>query len=125
MLHCVSNYPCSDSSLNLNNIITLKNTFKLPVGLSDHTFGLFVSQTALSIGACVIERHFTLSRSMVGPDHILSSELDEMSKLVDISKRIPKVIGNGIKKIRFKIFKLLLFSCRKNIFHNLQIIKSF
>ena len=62
-------------------ISTLKNTFKVPVGLSDHTFGLFVSQIALSIGACVIERHFTISRSMVGPDHILSSEIDEMTNL--------------------------------------------
>ena len=100
LLHCNSSYPAPEEEMNLAVINTLKNTFKLPVGLSDHTFGLFVSQTALSIGACVIERHFTLSRSMVGPDHILSSELDEMSKLVDISKRIPKVIGNGIKKIQ-------------------------
>ena len=58
----------------------------MPVGLSDHTFGLFVSHTAMVLGANVIERHFTLSRSMVGPDHILSSELEEMTKLVDISK---------------------------------------
>lgn len=100
LLHCNSSYPAPEDEMNLAAINTLKNTFKLPVGLSDHTFGLFVSQIALSIGACVIERHFTLSRSMVGPDHILSSEIDEMTNLVDASRRIPKIIGNGIKKIQ-------------------------
>ncbi len=100
LLHCNSSYPAPEEEMNLAAIETLKNTFKVPVGLSDHTFGLFVSHTAISLGANVIERHFTLSRSMVGPDHILSSELDEMSKLVDIAKRVPKIIGNGIKQVQ-------------------------
>ena len=86
--------------MNLAAIETLRNTFKVPVGLSDHTFGLFVSQSAIALGANVVERHFTLSRSMVGPDHILSSELEEMTRLVDISKRLPKIIGDGIKQVQ-------------------------
>ncbi len=100
LLHCNSSYPAPEEEMNLSAIETLKNTFKMPVGLSDHTFGLFVSHTAMVLGANVIERHFTLSRSMVGPDHILSSELEEMTKLVDISKRLPKILGSGIKQIQ-------------------------
>ena len=67
LLHCNSSYPAPEEEMNLSAIQTLKNTFKLPVGLSDHTFGLFVSHTAMVLGANVIERHFTLSRTMVGP----------------------------------------------------------
>ena len=86
--------------MNLNTINTLKQSFKVPVGLSDHTFGLFVSQTALAIGANVIERHFTLSRTMEGPDHILSSEPDEMATLNEMAIRIPNILGDGIKHIQ-------------------------
>ena len=100
LLHCNSSYPAPEEEMNLAAIETLRNTFKVPVGLSDHTFGLFVSQSAIALGANVVERHFTLSRSMVGPDHILSSELEEMTRLVDISKRLPKIIGNGIKQVQ-------------------------
>ena len=100
LLHCNSSYPAPEEEMNLAAMETLSNTFKVPVGLSDHTFGLFVSHTAIVLGANVIERHFTLSRSMVGPDHILSSELDEMTQLVDMAKRIPKTIGDGIKQIQ-------------------------
>jgi len=100
LLHCNSSYPAPEEEMNLSAIETLRNTFKVPVGLSDHTFGIFISHTAMTLGANVIERHFTLSRSMVGPDHILSSELEEMSKLVDISKRIPKILGDGIKRVQ-------------------------
>ena len=100
LLHCNSSYPAPEEEMNLSAIQTLQNTFKLPVGLSDHTFGLFVSHTAMVLGANVIERHFTLSRTMVGPDHILSSELQELTKLVNISKRLPKVLGNGIKQVQ-------------------------
>ena len=100
LLHCNSSYPAPEDEMNLAAMETLRNTFKVPVGLSDHTFGLFVSHSAIVLGANVIERHFTLSRSMVGPDHILSSELEEMTQLVDISKRLPKIIGNGIKQVQ-------------------------
>ena len=62
LLHCNSSYPAPEEEMNLLAIQTLKNTFKLPVGLSDHTFGLFVSHTAMVLGANVIERHFTLSQ---------------------------------------------------------------
>jgi len=86
--------------MNLSAINTLKQSFKTPVGLSDHTFGLFVSHTAIAIGANIIERHFTLSRTMEGPDHILSSEPCEMAVLTEMAVRIPSVLGDGIKTIQ-------------------------
>ena len=99
LLHCNSSYPASISEMNLAVIKKLQNIFNLPVGLSDHTFGLFVSQTAITLGASIIERHITLDRTMEGPDHILSSEPDEFKKLIDIRNKIPIVIGDGEKRI--------------------------
>ena len=100
LLHCNSSYPAAPEEMNLNAINTLKKTFQVPVGLSDHTFGLTISHSALALGANLIERHFTLDRSMQGPDHILSSEPDEMIKLVQLAKIMPKILGDGIKKIQ-------------------------
>ena len=100
LLHCNSSYPSAPSEMNLNVIPTLKRCFNIPVGLSDHTFGLFVSHTAIAIGADLIERHFTLDRTFEGPDHILSSEPDEFTELVTLSKRIPEVLGDGVKRIQ-------------------------
>jgi sialic acid synthase SpsE len=99
LLHCNSSYPAPEAEMNLMVINTLKQAFKVPVGLSDHTFGLFTSIVGMSIGANVIERHFTLDRFMDGPDHILSSEPDEMLDLVNKSKLIPIMKGDGIKRI--------------------------
>jgi sialic acid synthase SpsE/protoporphyrinogen oxidase len=100
LLHCNSSYPAAPSEMNLNAISTLRKCFNVPVGLSDHTLGLFVSHTAIAIGADMIERHFTLDRTLEGPDHILSSEPEEMAKLVAISEMIPSVMGDGVKKIK-------------------------
>ena len=100
LLHCNSSYPATPEEMNLNVIKTLKRCFGIPVGLSDHTIGLFVSQTALTMGANVIERHFTLDRMLEGPDHILSSEPREMMQLVAMSKKIPAVLGDGVKRIQ-------------------------
>jgi len=100
LLHCNSSYPAPVEEMNLSVINTLRSAFKLPVGLSDHTFGLLASTISMAIGANVIERHFTLDRYMEGPDHILSSEPEEMKDLVDRSKKIPIILGDGIKKIQ-------------------------
>ena len=100
LLHCNSSYPAAPREMNLGVINTLKTAFKVPVGLSDHTLGLFASHTALVLGANVIERHFTLDRMLEGPDHILSSEPEEMAELVNISKRVVEIIGDGIKRIQ-------------------------
>tara|TARA_B100000315_G_scaffold260775_1_gene325089 strand:- start:4008 stop:6392 length:2385 start_codon:yes stop_codon:yes gene_type:complete len=99
LLHCVSSYPAAPEDMNLRAIETLKKSFRIPVGLSDHTLGTMVSQVALSIGANIIERHFTLDRSMEGPDHILSSEPEEMRHLTRCAHLINYVLGDGVKKI--------------------------
>ena len=85
--------------MNLKVINNLQSFFNIPVGLSDHTLGLFASHTAIVMGANIIERHITLDRTMEGPDHILSSELDEFKSLVDIKNKIPIVLGDGQKRI--------------------------
>ncbi len=100
LLHCNSSYPSALREMNLSVIRNLKRIFGVPVGLSDHTFGLFAAHTAISIGANVVERHFTLDRSFEGPDHILSSEPDQFAELVAIAKNIPEVLGDGLKRIQ-------------------------
>jgi sialic acid synthase SpsE/protoporphyrinogen oxidase len=100
LLHCNSTYPAAAKDMNLEAINTLKRCFNLPVGLSDHTFGLLVSTIALSIGANIVERHFTMSKTSEGPDHILSSEPEEMTRLVEISKTINDILGDGIKRVK-------------------------
>ncbi|PIR58653.1 MAG: N-acetylneuraminate synthase [Candidatus Pacebacteria bacterium CG10_big_fil_rev_8_21_14_0_10_56_10] len=100
LLQCNSSYPAAPEDMNLEVINTYKQSFRVPAGLSDHTFGLFVSTVALVMGANVIERHFTLDKGMEGPDHILSSEPEEMGDLVRIAKQIPLVRGSGIKTIQ-------------------------
>lgn len=100
LLHCNSSYPAAPKEMNLKAIDTLKTAFNIPVGLSDHTLGLFVSHTAITLGADIIERHFTLSRLMEGPDHILSSEPEEMGELVQIVSRVNEILGDGVKRIQ-------------------------
>ena len=100
LLHCNSSYPAPIEDMNLNVIKTLKKTFNVPVGLSDHTTGLLASTISFSIGANIIERHFTLDRFMEGPDHILSSEPKEMKELVELSKSVQIALGDGVKRVQ-------------------------
>ena len=81
ILHCLSSYPSDIKEMNLNAIKTLKNIYKIPVGLSDHSEGIEVALISLGIGANIIERHFTLNKNFEGPDHILSSETKDMKTL--------------------------------------------
>ena len=107
LLHCNSTYPAAEEDMNIEAINTLKRCFDVPVGLSDHSFGLTVSQIALSIGADIIERHFTLDSSLEGPDHILSSEPEEMAQLTNFSKRVKGILGDGKKIVRSSEFEAI------------------
>lgn len=98
LLHCTSNYPTAYEDVNLRAMITLKEAFKVPVGYSDHTTGIEVSIAAVALGASIIEKHFTLSRNMIGPDHKASSEPDEFKYMVDSIRNIEKAMGDGIKR---------------------------
>jgi N-acetylneuraminate synthase/N,N'-diacetyllegionaminate synthase len=98
LMHCVSHYPAPMEEINLNAIQTLKNTFKLPVGYSDHTRGVEAAMAAVVMGACVIEKHYTLSRNFPGPDHKSSVEPEELKFLVESIRNIETALGDGIKK---------------------------
>jgi len=98
VLHCTTNYPCPFDSVNLSAMDTLKEAFGYEVGYSDHTVGIEVPIAAVARGAKVIEKHFTLDRSMEGPDHISSIEPDELRSMVSAIRHIEDSIGNGIKE---------------------------
>jgi len=98
LLHCVSNYPARIEDVNLRAMGTLKQAFKLPVGFSDHTLGITAPIAAVALGACVIEKHFTLDRNLPGPDHKASLEPDELKEMVKAIREVEKALGNGIKK---------------------------
>jgi N,N'-diacetyllegionaminate synthase len=99
LLHCVTSYPAPFESANLKMIPALAESFKVPVGFSDHTQGIIASLLALALGACVIEKHFTLDRSLPGPDHMASLEPQELSDLVIQVRRTESALGDGLKHI--------------------------
>lgn len=98
LFHCVSSYPAPGEQANLRAIVNMKTAFNLPVGFSDHTIGNTVSITAAALGASAIEKHFTLDRSMPGPDHKSSIEPDELRRLVDAVRLTAQSMGDGIKR---------------------------
>jgi N,N'-diacetyllegionaminate synthase len=98
VLHCTTAYPTSDSDVNLHAMITMRNALKLPVGYSDHTPGIDVAIAAVALGACVIEKHITVSKKLPGPDHFASLEPKEFAALVAAIRRVERIMGNGIKK---------------------------
>jgi N,N'-diacetyllegionaminate synthase len=99
VLHCNTEYPTPFEDVNLLAMNTIKETFNANVGYSDHTSGIEVSIAAVALGASVIEKHFTLSRSMEGPDHKASLEPDELRSMVTAIRNIEKSLGDGIKKL--------------------------
>ena len=98
LLHCVTNYPASFESLNLRAIKTLKEAFKLPVGYSDHSLGIYAPIAAVALGAVVIEKHFTLDKNLPGPDHKASLNPEELKEMVNAIRLIEKALGDGIKR---------------------------
>ena len=97
LLHCVSDYPADPADVNLRAIQTLRKTFNLPVGFSDHTQGLEVALAAAALGASVIEKHFTLDRNLPGPDHRASLEPDELTRFVSGIRTVESSLGSGEK----------------------------
>lgn len=98
LLHCTTNYPCPKNEVNLLAMQTLKDAFKCRVGYSDHTMGIEVPFAAVAMGAEIIEKHFTLDRTLDGPDHKASLEPAELKAMVDGIRNIELAIGNGIKQ---------------------------
>lgn len=97
LLHCVTEYPAPYAEVNLRAMHTLKLAFGLPVGYSDHTPGIEVSIAAAALGAEMIEKHFTLDRSLPGPDHAASLEPGELKAMVTAIRNVEAALGTGIK----------------------------
>ncbi len=98
LMHCVTEYPAPAAEVNLRAMATMAGAFHLPVGYSDHTEGNQIALAATALGACSIEKHFTLSRTMEGPDHRASAEPGEMRALVSGIRSIELALGDGIKR---------------------------
>jgi N-acetylneuraminate synthase len=98
LLHCTSDYPTKVDEVNLRAMQTLAATFKLPVGYSDHTSGIQASLMAATLGAVIIEKHFTLDRNMEGPDHAASLEPGELGELISAIRNVEVLLGSPQKK---------------------------
>ena len=98
LLHCVSNYPADPANANLRAMLTMEHAFNVPVGYSDHTLGIEVPLAAVAMGACVIEKHFTLDCGMPGPDHRASLEPDQLAELVRGIRTVETALGDGRKE---------------------------
>jgi N-acetylneuraminate synthase len=97
--HCTSSYPCELDELNLSMIQTLKDHFTCPIGYSGHEVGLVPSVVAVSLGACLVERHITLDRAMWGSDQAASVEPGGFARLVKYIRATELALGDGVKRV--------------------------
>jgi N,N'-diacetyllegionaminate synthase len=100
LLHCVSAYPAQPADANLRAMWTMAKAFGVPIGYSDHTLGAEVALAAVALGAQILEKHFTLDRSLPGPDHSASLEPGELRSLVKGVRTVEAAIGHGRKEPR-------------------------
>lgn len=98
LMHCTSQYPAPIEDCNLRALLTLKAAFGCLVGFSDHTVGVGASPWAVALGACVIEKHFTIDKNLPGPDHGSSLNPLELNELILAIRSVEKALGDGIKK---------------------------
>jgi N-acetylneuraminate synthase/N,N'-diacetyllegionaminate synthase len=122
LLHCVTDYPVKIEDLNLKVIDTLKKSFQIPVGFSDHTEGILMPSIAVSLGACLIEKHYTLDKNLPGPDHTASLDPIQLNEMVRSIRDVERAIGGGLKRPTSeeeKISKLV----RKSIVAKIDILK--
>jgi N-acetylneuraminate synthase/N,N'-diacetyllegionaminate synthase len=99
LLHCVTSYPAKEEEANLKVMDLLRRQFGFPVGFSDHTLGITVSIAAAALGAVFIEKHFTLDRTLPGPDHRASLEPTEFKEMVKGIREVEKALGDGMKRL--------------------------
>lgn len=114
LLKCTSAYPAPPEEMNLCTIPVLAQTFQVPAGLSDHTMGTTVPVIAVTLGACIVEKHFTLSRAVPGPDSTFSLEPDEFRQMVEAIRIAEKAMGvvrfePGEKERASRAFRRSLF----------------
>src|SRR5262249_7740286 len=114
LLKCTSAYPASPDDMNLRTIPELARRFKVPVGLSDHTMGIAVPVAAVALGACIIEKHLTLSRSLPGPDSAFSLEPAEFRAMVEAVRTTERALGkvhfgSATQELNSRTFRRSLF----------------
>lgn len=98
LMHCNTEYPTPYGDVNLEAMVSMRQAFRLPVGYSDHTLGLEVSIAAAAMGAAAIEKHFTIDKTLSGPDHKASLEPDELRALVRSIRNVEAALGDGLKR---------------------------
>jgi len=99
LLHCSIGYPPPIEELNLRAIKTLKKAFQLPIGYSDHTMSINIPSVAVSLGACIIEKHFTIDRSLPGPDHKFALEPSELKQMIKNIRETENALGSYSKTV--------------------------
>ena len=114
ILHCNTEYPTPMEDVNLNAMLTIQEELGIAVGYSDHTRGIEIPVAAVAMGATVIEKHFTLDRTLPGPDHAASLEPNELKAMVAAIRNIEKAMGDGVKKPSPSEIKNMLIA-RKSI----------
>lgn len=122
LLHCIVNYPAMIEDLNLQVIPFLKKKFSVPVGFSDHTMSVIVPSIAVSLGASIIEKHFTLSRKLKGPDHPFALEPTEFKIMVENIRNTEKSLGLPVKRISYSEKKGLI-AARRSLYARKYISK--
>ena len=123
LLQCTSLYPAPADLSNLACMGTMKRAFGVPVGYSDHTLGDHVSIAAVALGACLIEKHFTLDRTLPGPDHAFATEPSELVEMIKRIREVEVAIGNGIKDGPRKA-ELEMFEKGRRSLHVIKSIKA-
>ena len=98
VLHCNTEYPTPMADVNLKAMLTMRDELEVAVGYSDHTLGIEISVAAAAMGATLIEKHFTLDRTLPGPDHVASLEPEELKAMVKAVRNIEKAMGDGVKR---------------------------
>jgi pseudaminic acid synthase len=98
LLHCASAYPAAARDANLRAMATMREAFGVPVGFSDHTPGWSVSTAAVALGACVVEKHFTIDKTLPGPDHPFALDPPELAEMVRALREVEASLGTGRKR---------------------------
>ena len=128
VLHCVSLYPPPDTELNLRNIGMLETAFQVPVGFSDHSLGTAIALGAVALGACIVEKHFTLDKAMPGWDHWMSADPEELTTISGGARQIHQALGGSARIVggaeldkRKKFRRCIVLRNNVSVGHKLQL----
>jgi sialic acid synthase SpsE len=123
LMQCTSKYPCPHEEVGLNVLELFRKRFDLPVGLSDHTLTIYTSIAAVVLGASVIERHFTISKELYGPDAEFSLEPDEFRSMVEGIRAVETALNSPVDKDNIEQFKQMRETFQKSIVSTTDIPK--